>query len=204
MPRSRVLQKLFDEVGEVEYYRLKKERDREYAKNVFHSPEWIEEHKKKKRIQSKLYRSTIPAHKKELYVKNRKEILKKRKENYSPTAIERKKKRIKHWIQKKITFGNTTPNEYYDNVFLPTTHCNSCNKEFDLNNDKVKDKCLDHIHLDIDFQVRGVICNACNIYDNWRYRLTPKSIYNMYEEQHNLYLMEKKREFTIQNHLDLD
>ena len=104
------------------------------------------------------------------------------------------------WKPQNITFGNTTRSEYYDNVFLPTTHCNSCNKEFI----KKKDKHLDHIHLDIPFNARGVLCHSCNIQDAWRWRMRPDSIYNMYVEQHNLYLMEKKREYTIQNHLDLD
>ena len=124
--------------------------------------------------------------------------------NQSPKEIKRCK--LKSWkLTHFITFGNITPSDFYDEVYIPAIKCFSCFKVF---NNKIKNdtKCLDHIHLPLFCNVRGVICNECNSQDKWLYRAHPKSFYSspFYKQQHDLYIMEKKREYTIQNHLDLD
>ena len=61
----------------------------------------------------------------------------------------------------------------------------SCEKVFDntIRNDR---KCNDHNNRlkETDplyiCNVRGVICNQCNVMDKWKTRLTPNSIYNQY------------------------
>ena len=89
------------------------------------------------------------------------------------------------WKFRGITFGEMTPSMYYDVIYLPATICMSCEKTFDKNvrNDR---RCNDHnnrlteddpLYL---CNVRGVICNECNVMDMWKKRLTPDSIYNQY------------------------
>jgi len=205
MGRSKKDQKLFDELGEEEYYKLKKRNNKYYINNkekILKSRKERYENNREKELEQN----------KEYYTKNKDKIREKTKEYrinnkeymkvYRKTLKYIKSSTIIRWIQYNITFGNTTPSEYYDKVFLPTTHCNCCNKEFDENIHN--DKGLDHIHLDIPFNIRGILCFQCNMNDAWRWRMRPDSIYNMYVEQHNLYLIEKKREYAIQNYLYLD
>ena len=185
MGRKKELQDIFDELGEEEY------------NNIFL--------KKRRREQSKVCRKIKPPkintkYQKEYREDNKEKLSEKKKEYYEDNNNEITRK---NWIRRDITFGNINPSEYYDYIFLPTTHCNSCNNEF-INNKR--DKCLDHIHLPLFCNVRGVLCIKCNVNDSWLWRAHPKSIYssNYYKQQHEIYIMEKKREFTIENHLDLD
>ena len=83
-----------------------------------------------------------------------------------------------------ITFGNMSKSEFYDNVFMPALNCWSCNKEFNKK-DRNDYKATDHLHKIIPLNVRGIICHACNIHDNWRYRMTDDSIYQLYLKEHN-------------------
>ena len=208
--RNKKDQLLFDEIGEEEYNKLlkerKKERDKEYRdNNKEYYNKYYEDNKERLSIKNKEYRET---QKEKIVLQNKKyrddnkEKIKEKKKAYSITPEGIKNKVKDSWKRQNITFGNTTPSGYYDNVFLPTTRCHSCNKEF---NNK-RDKCLDHIHLPLFCNVRGVICCSCNYNDAWLYRAHPKSIYSspFYKQQHEIYIIEMKREYTIQNHLDLD
>ena len=118
----------------------------------------------------------------------RKKVLAHRESNrlYRINNIEKEKKRcrIKDWLKWNITFGDMTPSEYYDNVYLPATNCDCCFKKFDLTNRK-NQKQLDHIHRPEMFcNIRGIICFECNSNDNWRCRMLPNSIYQNYLEQY--------------------
>tara|TARA_B100001094_G_C17995109_1_gene702258 strand:+ start:214 stop:945 length:732 start_codon:yes stop_codon:yes gene_type:complete len=154
-----------------------KEKVKEYNK------EYYKNNTEKKKEQSKNYRD------------NNKEKVKEYNKEYFKSQRGIKISTLLSWEKQNITFGNTNPSEFYDNIYLPATHCNSCYNEFDKN--KNNKKCLDHIHLDIPFNIRGIICNACNMNDAWRYRMRPDSIYNLYVEQYELYIMEKKRIYNF-------
>ena len=185
MGRSKEQQKLLGEIGLFAYTEYMRERRksqrRGYTKNA---------DRKKENERNKIYR------------KNNLEMIKEKQKKNRNTPEGKISRIPERWVNNGMNFGNTTPIEYLNNVFILTTHCNSCNKEFIT--DKPREKCLDHIHLDIPFNIRGIICHKCNSFDAWRYRLTHDSIYNMYLEQYNLYIMEIKREYTIQNHLEFD
>ena len=53
----------------------------------------------------------------------------------------------------------------YDTIYLPTTHCNVCNKVFKNS----MDKCADHNHnITDEYNFRQVLCRQCNTKDFWR------------------------------------
>ena len=100
--------------------------------------------------------------------------------DYRKTPKELKRIVLKDWRAAGITFGEMTPSFYYDVIYLPALKCMSCDKDFNKIN-RNDWKCNDHLHeRDKPCNVRGVICNECNIHDNWKKRLTPNSIYNQY------------------------
>lgn len=107
---------------------------------------------------------------------------------YQQTPAGIKANQLAQWNFRGITFGEMTPSFFYDVIYLPATICMSCEKVFDKD---IKNnlKCCDHNgKLPTDHplylcNVRGVICFACNIQDNWKKRLTPNSIFNQYLKQ---------------------
>ena len=100
--------------------------------------------------------------------------------DYKQTPAGIKSKTLSNWKTYGITFGDMTDSEFYDNIYLPATNCQSCNKIFNKIN-KNDWKQADHKHEPLNLcNIRGVICNQCNSHDNWKKRLTPDSIYNQY------------------------
>ena len=203
--RTRKDQELFNEIGEEAYKKVKKDKrdnnKKQYnIKNKDKKAEnykiWRDNNKDKLKEDNKTWRKNNP--------EKVKIINKRGTDKFNSTYKGIRNLMTKSWRRNKITFGNTNHTEFYDNVYLPATHCNSCNKVFNnvLWGDK---KCLDHIHLYyLSCNIRGIICHNCNANDAWRWRMRPDSIYNTYLEQYDLYIMEKKREYNLQNHLDLD
>ena len=163
MGRSKENQKLFDELGEVEYRALKKNNRNLTSKKHY------EEHKDEILEYQKGYREE---HKEEI-------------KEYHQTPENKKKNFLRDWERRGITFGEMTDSMYYDVIFLPATICMSCEKVFD-NTIYIDRKCNDHNNKlkETDplyiCNVRGVICFQCNIHDNWKKRLTSDSIYNQY------------------------
>ena len=159
------------------------------SRKGFTEEEWTARRKEQKRIINNKRRET---HKEEIieYRETHKEEMKQYKKNYDATHKEERKEYtqspagiksyiLSHWNIRGITFGDMTPSDYYDNVYLPALNCMACNKNF--NNDNKNDvKCADHLHKKIPCNIRGVICNECNLHDNWKKRLTPDSIYQLY------------------------
>jgi len=186
--RSKKNQDLFDKLGKVEYYKLKNEEKNETARS---SLGWYYKNKDALNKKRALF-----------YKLNKKELAKKRHEENKILEVKRRKHYTK-WKRVGMTFGDLDKNAFYL-YLINKTCCDSCFKPLD--NKYPNDKCLDHIHLDIPFNIRGIICSKCNTQDGWLYRAHSKSIYssNYYKQQHEIYIMEKKREFTIENHLDLD
>ena len=71
---------------------------------------------------------------------------------------------IKNWKSRGI-IHNQGLKYLYDNIYLPTTHCNKCNIEFFSDGYRTK-KCADHNHSIIgEHNFRAVICHSCNLND---------------------------------------
>ena len=98
------------------------------------------------------------------YIKNKERIKEEKKEydkEYKQTENGKKVNRISRWISRGILCFDF--DLLYD-IFVKTTNCEFCNCE--LNTDSRNRKCLDHNHNITDrFNVRGVLCNSCNIKD---------------------------------------
>ena len=121
-------------------YRLKnKEKAKEYKR------QWHLKNKEKENKQAREY-----------YLKNNEKI-----KEYYKTEKYIKSNRIYDWKRRGILCFDY--NLLYD-IFLSTNRCEYCNCEFyGVGNNK---KCLDHDHNITDkFNVRGVLCNACNLKD---------------------------------------
>ena len=102
------------------------------------------------------------------------------KKEYKQTPAGIKSHTLTNWKLYGITFGDMTPSYFYDNIYLPATNCQSCNKIFnkEIQNDK---KNADHKHdIKDPCNIRGVICFKCNCQDQWKTRLTEDSIYHQY------------------------
>tara|TARA_R110002072_G_C7720156_1_gene514817 strand:+ start:316 stop:720 length:405 start_codon:yes stop_codon:yes gene_type:complete len=96
-----------------------------------------------------------------LYRLNNKELISKNMIEYRQTEQGKKSHRISLWKCQGILCFDW--NLLYD-LFISTTYCEFCNCE--LNTNTKTRKCLDHDHSITDkFNVRGVLCNSCNIKD---------------------------------------
>ena len=145
------------------------------SRKGFTEEEWTARRKEQKRIINKKRRET---HSEEIieYRETHKEETK----EYNQTPAGIKSKILNNWNIRGITFGDMSPSDYYDNIYLPALKCMACNKNFNKDN-KNDSKCTDHKHdKNNPCNVRGVICFECNLHDNWKKRLTPDSIYQLY------------------------
>ena len=73
------------------------------------------------------------------------------------------------------------PTETWNGVYdkhMATTHCESCDLEIDDNCRSTR-RNLDHMHKGTHY-IRGNICHLCNVHDQWRKRMTPDSVYQLY------------------------
>jgi len=96
-------------------------------------------------------------------LKNKEKLLQQSREYYNTESC-KKLKKICKWKQYGILCFDY--NLLYD-LFLSTSKCEYCNCE--LTTDRYNTsttKCLDHDHTINDkFNVRGVLCNSCNVKD---------------------------------------
>ena len=95
---------------------------------------------------------------------NREDTKKKMKE-YNRSVQGKKSNRIGKWKSRGV-IGDLS--KIYDERYLPSTHCEVCNKEYKCS----RDKHLDHDHVSGKF--RQIICCSCNILDSWKYKIIPK------------------------------
>ena len=177
MPRNKQDQKLFDELGEVEYRALKK-----YNKNLSNK-RWRDNNKNYYKEYRDTHKEEINEYQKEyqeIYRDTHQEEINEYQKEYRQTPKEMKRCILKSWKEYGITFGDMTDSEYYDNIYLPATICQSCEKVFNKTN-RNDWKCADHTHDILNLcNIRGVICNQCKIHDQWKTRLTDDSIYQQY------------------------
>ena len=96
-------------------------------------------------------------------IKNKEKISKDKKE-FNKTPQGKKSHRISTWKQRGILCFDY--NLLYD-IFLSTNKCEYCNCELTIDRyTQSTTRCLDHDHSITDkFNVRGVLCNSCNIKD---------------------------------------
>ena len=167
MPRSRELQKIYDELGAEGY--------KEYQRNKTNNHNKEEYHKNPEKFITKArnWRDDNPEKLKEVY----KRVDDKR--AGTPSRI--KHTIIASWIFHQITFGDMDIDKFYDE-FCEKEYCDSCYVKFD-NIIPENKKQLDHIHKPLFCNIRGIICWGCNNNDNWWYRMKDDSIYQNYLEQ---------------------
>ena len=91
-----------------------------------------------------------------IYREQNKELLYKKKKEYNKTEAGKKSSRILNW--KKYGIICIDYDEMY-NIYINTSKCDYCNKEFKNS----LDRHLDHNHET--GEVRGILCRGCNIRD---------------------------------------
>ena len=65
-----------------------------------------------------------------------------------------------HWIEAKVREPCEGWDDYYFNKFIPSTHCELCHNEFNVNKSYKSQKCLEHDH--ISGYIRSICCRTCN------------------------------------------
>ena len=101
--------------------------------------------------------------------KKDKERIRENNRKYSQTGKGKRKIKIKDWRHKGMVCDDW--DNFYDNVWLNATHCESCGLEF--GRERTNRPNLDHDHLS--GHIRNIICHSCNSYrnkcDRLRYQL---------------------------------
>ncbi len=69
-------------------------------------------------------------------------------------------RRRNHWIADNISEPEEGWEDYHNNTFEPSTHCELCNCLFDPDNDYNSQRCLDHDHFS--GHIRFICCRRCN------------------------------------------
>jgi len=137
----------------------RKQRKKEYQK------EYRENNKEQRKEWRENNKEHIKQKAKEYYQNNKEHIKQQNKEynkQYSQTENGRKSNTISNWKNYGVIHDNF--DELY-NHYISTNKCDVCSYEFDEKNWK----CLDHDHDTGKF--RQILCNGCNIYDNWKSKI---------------------------------
>jgi hypothetical protein len=99
------------------------------------------------------------------YMKNNAEKIKKYYQDYSLSATGKRSKTLSNWRFAKLTPPHGyTLEEFYDEIYLPQTSCQVCGCAFK----STRDKQADHDHNIVENNFRFVLCQKCNIHDNWK------------------------------------
>ena len=69
-------------------------------------------------------------------------------------------RRRNHWIDAGMTEPEEGWEDYHNNTFEPSTHCELCNSLFNTENDYMSQRCLDHDHFS--GHIRFICCRRCN------------------------------------------
>ena len=65
-----------------------------------------------------------------------------------------------HWVAENIIEPPEGWKDFYNNTFVPATHCELCNCLFDPDNDYMSQRCLEHDHHS--GYIRSICCRKCN------------------------------------------
>ena len=102
------------------------------------------------------------------YREDTKERTAERDKEYAKTPNGIRVRAVADWKRHGITPPkDMTLFDVYDNIYLPCTHCMVCENEFKSR----RDKCADHNHDLVEHNFRQVLCQDCNINDNWRNKI---------------------------------
>ena len=99
--------------------------------------------------------------------KNIQKQIKEYKKQYRQTEPGKKSRLICHWKQRGLKLYGYTYEEVYE-YYLSVNICEHC--EIPLNTNFKTQKCMDHCHYTGCF--RWVLCQSCNVKDNWINKLT--------------------------------
>jgi hypothetical protein len=143
-----------------EYHRLNKDKKAEYNRvynqaNKEKKAEYRQANKEKIAEQNRVYNQANKEKKAE----------KDREYRQTPTGI--KVHRLSSWKNKMGVVGDLS--KFYDERYLPATHCEVCEKEFKNS----RDKHMDHCHTS--GKIRHVLCCSCNSRDHWKKVLANKA-----------------------------
>ena len=127
-----------------EYMKQYRQKNKEKIKQI--NDEWRENNKDKCKGYSNKYKQ------------NNKDKIKEYNKQYYQTPQGKKCDMINHWKFRGVIGDFDKLYEKYIN----TTNCEVCNTTFTDKNVR----CLDHDHDTGEF--RNVLCNACNVNDNWK------------------------------------
>jgi len=114
--------------------------------------------KEKKKEWGRKYRQ-INKKKIDEHRKNNKDSHKLYMKEYRKTDVGKKKETLNGWNKLGIIFDNKEETEFYYEIYIKSTNCSWCGKEY--KNSKCRH--LDHHHLC--GRPRAIICGSCNIKD---------------------------------------
>ena len=107
---------------------------------------------------------------------------------YNQTYNGIRRNRIAVWKQWGIIIDDYQ--HYYDTIYFPATHCETCHVEFCKESRKSNTKNLDHDHSIKDRpNVRNILCHACNSSSNRleMYKTNTSGHANIFKTQYNTY-----------------
>jgi DNA repair exonuclease SbcCD ATPase subunit len=120
-----------------------------------------EERKAYKKAWCEKNKERIAEQKREYYKNNKAKIAEHHKKWYE-TQSGKKSTTISHWKYRGLIHDDYSA--LYD-VYIATTYCQVCQKEFR----EEHDRCMDHDHETGQF--RHVLCWSCNTMDSWRLKI---------------------------------
>ena len=153
---------------QADYYQANKERiqkrdEAHKERKSAYNKQYRENHKEQIAENNKQWRENNQEHCLQ-YREDNKERTAERDKEYKTTPNGIRVRAVADWKRQGITPPkDMTLHDVYDNIYLPCTHCMVCKNEFKNRTDKT----ADHNHDLVENNFRQVLCQNCNINDNW-------------------------------------